>query len=189
MKKMRPYIIIAITSALVLSSTTFAVIGNGNTPNVDVEKYVWDDSSSQWLEKLPAPVPIGTDLVFRIVIRNTGGIDLHDITVTDVMSEQFEYADAASHPPVSWTAREVVWFFEILEVGESITIEYHAMTVAECYGSNTVTVITLEGVCDGDTVNVKVSPFESSTDDNENLVTPQIPGELDNLQNRRRVDF
>lgn len=60
----------------------------GGTPKIEILKYVWDDlddddiqDSDEWKETVN--LPVGGTAVFRIVVTNTGDVDLTNVTVTD----------------------------------------------------------------------------------------------------------
>jgi hypothetical protein len=123
-------------------------------PGIDIEKTVWNVTSQQWQDAIR--VPVGTDILFRIIVTNIGETDLHCLTITDNMSRQLEYRNNANYTPFSEESREVKWFFDELSIDESIEIQYHAETVHKCYGYNYVNVTTLESAYDEDSVDVKV---------------------------------
>jgi uncharacterized repeat protein (TIGR01451 family) len=114
-------------------------------PGIDVEKQVWDESSSSWVDEIR--VPVGTDLFFNITVTNTGNCNLSNVIVTDTLASQLEYRDDSNYPEhsVSSDLREVVWHFDLLTPGETIEITFHAETVHTCYGWNEVNV---SGYCD-----------------------------------------
>jgi len=125
-------------------------------PDIEVEKWVWDEVDSCWNDSIR--VPIGTELQFRILITNTGSVVLHNLHVEDEMSIQLEYRDDANYTEtsVSPDLRTITWDFKSLGICDSIEITFLAEAVEECYGSNSVLVRTREKVHATDLVKVKV---------------------------------
>lgn len=124
-------------------------------PSVDVVKEVWDEESCTW--ETEVRVPIGTDLLFRIIVTNNGSTDLTYVSVVDGLSYQLEYRNTANITPDFVSPRKIIWNFTLLRVGEHKEITYHAETVHICYGCNLVTVTATEPVCDDAMVLVKVN--------------------------------
>ena len=120
----------------------------------EVIKEVWDESSTSWVDHII--VPVGTILNFRITITCTGG-SLHNLVVTDTMSEQLEYRNNANYLEYSISSdrRQVIWIFDQLNYGETIEITFNAASVEICNGWNHVIVTTEEQVIYEDTVTVK----------------------------------
>jgi len=135
----------------------YKVVVNYKIPiDVEVEKQVKDPATGIWADNIR--VPIGTELEFRTIITNTGGIVLHNLHVRDELSIQMEYRNTASfvETSVSPDLRTIIWDFNQLGIGDSIEITYLAETVEECYGSNSVFVTTKEHVTAADLAKVKV---------------------------------
>jgi uncharacterized repeat protein (TIGR01451 family) len=119
-------------------------------PDIEVDKKVWDESSSSWVDQIR--VPVGTDLLFKITVTNTGDCcTLTDIIVTDTLSLQLEYRDNTNYSEhyVSPDLRQIIWQFNQLLPGEAIEITFHAETVQLCYGWNKANV---SGNCGSTTV-------------------------------------
>ncbi len=55
-------------------------------PAIDIQKYVWDGDS--WEES--TTIPVGGTAEFKIVVTNTGNVDLTDVTVTDPLAPDCE---------------------------------------------------------------------------------------------------
>ncbi len=126
------------------------------TPNVDVEKYVYNESNGKWEEEIR--VVEGIDLPFKIIVRNVGEIALTNVIVTDELSSQLEYiSESANMTPITFDDYHVNWTIPTLPVGDAIEITFEAHTAHLCYGWNKVTVTATEnGVSDRDLVPVKV---------------------------------
>ena len=136
---------------------TFIEVDVPYQPEVHCEKLVWDQDSGEWVDQIR--VPIGTDLIFKIIFENTGNTMLNDLYVTDNLSSQLEYRDNSNYSAynISSDLHQVTWYFPQLDVGDSFEIVYHAESVHLCYGWNSVNVTTNEQVSDDDIVIVKVA--------------------------------
>lgn len=129
-------------------------------PDVDIEKWVKDTATDQWVKQIQTTKNI--DILFRIVLTNTGNVPLHELTITDVLSQQLSYAYQSSLPPSSASNNQIIWHIQMLFPDESIEIIYSAKTVNYCQGTNTVEVTTSEEVSDDDIVYVKVQNINNN---------------------------
>ncbi len=86
-----------------------SISGNNNLsepltlePNIDIEKYVWDDINQEWVdadnENSALDVPICTDITFKIVIHNNGDESLFNLHVTDSMVDNLKFISADPEP-------------------------------------------------------------------------------------------
>jgi hypothetical protein len=70
-------------------------------PGIDVEKQV-QDKNGNWVDAddmaTALDVAICTDIIFRIVIKNTGTCDLIDIVVKDIMHDSLKFISADPDP-------------------------------------------------------------------------------------------
>jgi len=111
-------------------------------PDIDVEKYIKIDDGD-WLDADNAPVsgdpnwlvPVNTPIFYKIVVSNTGGVELTDIELTEVwwwsMGDLDPYYDINDydHPTA-------------LAPGESFIIEIGPLPITEiCFHCNTVTAV------------------------------------------------
>ncbi len=126
------------------------------TPHIDVEKYVWDDQNSTWVQELR--VPEGLDLPFKIIVRNIGEVALTNVKINDELSSQLDYiANSANITPTSSDTHHINWTLVTLPIGASTEFTFEARTVHLCYGWNAVTVTANENnVSDWELVPVKV---------------------------------
>jgi len=163
------------TATLTVTSTTSCGYTYTNTdstkvyvkakPDVEIEKYVWDDATSSWVEELR--VPIGTLLNFKIIVTNTGQKDLNNLNIKDEMGIQLQYRDNANIPEasVSPDERTIIWDINKLTVGSSMEITFDVEAVQICFGWNSVIVRAREPVIAAALVKVKViSPGQPMID-------------------------
>jgi hypothetical protein len=122
-------------------------------PSIDVEKYVWDPVTQEWVDAddpgSAVDLVICTEATFKIVIHNDGDEccgPIFDILVYDVMEDSLEFI-SADPPPDEWTYDPpyyyLWWYFpgplfpcEIIEiyitahvVGPECTIDYNYVEV------------------------------------------------------------
>ncbi|HUT26821.1 MAG TPA: hypothetical protein VMW85_02075, partial [Methanomassiliicoccales archaeon] len=57
----------------------------GAAPGIDIEKYVWDGDSWEDADTVTGPYLLSGPVQFKIVVTNTGNVELSDIEVTDDM--------------------------------------------------------------------------------------------------------
>ncbi len=122
------------TGQYITDEDTATVNVNCPPPEINVEKYVWD-GYCEWVKKVY--VYSGDTVRFRIIVENTGGINLTNITVNDLLSESLEYTDNATvngeplEPDiiVNSSGTYLVWMFDSLESGETIIIEFNAVVI------------------------------------------------------------
>ena len=120
------------TGQYLTDEDTATVNVNCPPPEINVEKYVWD-GYCDWVEEVY--VYAGTDVRFKIVVKNTGGVDLSNVRVVDILSDSLEYADDATvngvpcEPEISENGTMLVWAFDNLSMNETINIEFNAHVV------------------------------------------------------------
>ncbi len=100
-------------------------------PAIDIQKYVWDGESESWVEL--ANVAVGDNVTFRIVVRNTGNVDLTDVKVTDPLAPNCEFyigdlAAGATYPAYTGTLANVT---ETFTNTANVTGEYGEITVTD----------------------------------------------------------
>ena len=108
-------------------------------PGIDIVKYVSIDDQATWLDANYASqsqyvmVPRDTDIYFKIVVANTGEVELTGIQVTDVWVNE----------DVSSTAIDLSLYGTIpstLAAGDSFEIVVGPLTAGHCYHTNTASV-------------------------------------------------
>jgi hypothetical protein len=159
------------------------------SPDIDVEKWVWDDSMGMWGNATEAN--LGDAVAFRLEIENTGVCrNILDLEIVDVMDDCLQFADESVlfynglpidyRPPdaigavdggtqLSWVLPES----EIgqIEPGDVIAIEYYAYAVEPGPNLNTVfasahcSYTYTNIVTDQDTVTVWVEQEEVEPED------------------------
>lgn len=153
-------------------------------PDIDGDKWVWDDVSDEWVDEIQA-LP-GQPVSFRLEIENDGKCrDIIDLEMTDFLPGCLDYEGGAtifyngqqhgSRPPdeinqggmglqLTWDLDEI----ESLAPGEKIAIEYDAIAVEP--GAN-VNVLFSSAHCAVDYSKV-VSDQDTAT---VMVIPPQIP--------------
>ncbi|RLF63968.1 MAG: hypothetical protein DRN33_03070 [Thermoplasmata archaeon] len=120
------------TGQYLTAEDTATVDVNCPPPEINVEKYIWD-GYCDWIKEIH--VYSGDTVRFKIVVENTGGVDLTNVTVLDVLSHSLEYADQATvngepcEPAISENGTTLTWVFDSLNVSETIIIEFNAVVV------------------------------------------------------------
>jgi hypothetical protein len=89
-------------------------------PSIDLEKYVWDEKNSEWIDAdtidTALDAPICEEVSFKIVVHNIGDCPLLFINVSDHMHESLKFINADPQPDNYWfddEAKEwrMYWFF------------------------------------------------------------------------------
>jgi len=101
-------------------------------PSIEVEKTVWDQVVEEWVDELTAPV--GETVTFNSTVHNNGECcNLTNITVTDTLSNSFEFVNATPEPDaVSETSKGTVltWYIPgSLAPCESLTFLINASLI------------------------------------------------------------
>jgi hypothetical protein len=103
-------------------------------PNIDVEKYAWDEKNQKWVDAdtqdEAQDIKICKDTTFLIEITNYGDIDLTDIYISDQMHDSLKYIRGEPQPN-EWYYEEpfyyINWFLpEPLPPGGIIKIYVYA---------------------------------------------------------------
>jgi uncharacterized repeat protein (TIGR01451 family) len=128
-------------------------------PNVDIEKQVWNASTSSWMDSAAATVC--TNLPFRINVTNTGNVDLTNVVVVDDLPSFLTYNYDASPSPSSASDHQIVWNLGTLTVGSSQILTFNAHVDACGFGDNIANVTTDNGVYDEDYISVEGLPIPS----------------------------
>jgi hypothetical protein len=71
-------------------------------PDMDVEKYVWDNNNQEWIdadiETKALEAIIGTNVTFKIVVQNNGSGPLENILIRDKMHDSLEFLGGDPEP-------------------------------------------------------------------------------------------
>jgi uncharacterized repeat protein (TIGR01451 family) len=101
----------------------------GCDPSIDVEKYIWDPDTQEWLDCDTEDEAIDfkpcTEITYKIVIENTGTCELYDVIVKDKLHESVEFLKAVPEP----ASVEIVppdtlieWYFDVLDQTQVVEI-------------------------------------------------------------------
>ena len=105
-------------------------------PEIDVEKYVFD--GCEWAEETYAYN--GTDVTFKIVVENIGVVNLFNVYVNDTLPDGLQYNNSATVNGLpqepSFDGDVFYWYFDIVEIGEIIEIEFNAYVDGQPCSSN-----------------------------------------------------
>jgi hypothetical protein len=108
-------------------------------PGIDIMKYVSIDDQATWLDANYAThseyvkVPRSTDIYFKIVVTNTGDVELTGIQVADVWENEgvsFTIIDLSLYGTIP----------SVLAAGDSFEIIVGPLTAGYCYHTNTAAV-------------------------------------------------
>ncbi|MFE3845951.1 PKD domain-containing protein, partial [Thermoplasmatota archaeon] len=120
------------------------------TPELVIDKKVWNETSSQWEENITAFV--GETVRFNITISYYGPNILYNIYINDTLPSGLEYANNAN-PPESWISGNNIYWnltedYDIhLNGGESYYIEFDATVISSGEHINIVNITANE--CSG----------------------------------------
>jgi len=127
--------------------------------SIEVEKTVWDPDAEAWVKEIDTAVT--TTLKLRIVLQNTGDIDLFNVVLIDKLPNYLQYADNATpFEPDTSTNTTLVW--NIGSLGhccgaDRVEIRYFSYVKSDGNGLSNVTV-TAESeagpVSDSDSVGI-----------------------------------
>ena len=117
-------------------------------PDVDIEKYVWDENIDDWSEG-PITAYEGDPLTFFVNVTNSGNVELTNLYVQDILPDFLLYGGPLSTILPSLAPGEY-WTHEFTCLVDQINQVY--------MGDNFVNVTTDQGVEDEDTVNITVKP-------------------------------
>lgn len=150
--------------------TNLTLSGSGNAtvnvicprPGIDVEKLVWDGTCN-WVKEVWAYN--GTDVRFKIVVRNKGETDLFNVTVTDILPDSLIYNNNATPrepDEISNGGKILIWNISQINVSENVTIEFNAtINGAPCDRDINIVNVTAQADCqrivtDSDTAIVNI---------------------------------
>jgi uncharacterized repeat protein (TIGR01451 family)/fimbrial isopeptide formation D2 family protein len=143
------------TSAHITGSDTATVNVECEPPGIEVEKWIWD-GYCEWVDEVH--VTSGSTVRFRIEVTNTGGTDLTNIVVYDLLSLSLEYANEATVDGEPWEPDDIIenatgthlwWTFNLLEIGDTIIIEFDAIVRGQpCDEDINWVEVTGEGPCE-----------------------------------------
>jgi uncharacterized repeat protein (TIGR01451 family) len=122
-------------------------------PDIEINKYVKDNDA--WVEY--TSVEVGQDVDFRIVVENTGEIQLTNVYVEDDLPNYLVYNYDATPAEATATDHHIEWDLGTLDVAQSVEILFSANADSEGTGGyNYAEVTTEQGVSDDDTAYVDV---------------------------------
>ncbi|HEC80891.1 MAG TPA: DUF11 domain-containing protein, partial [Thermoplasmatales archaeon] len=133
---------------------TFFELTVPSTPGVNILKQVWDKNTGTW--KKNTTTTLGSNLVFKVKVTNTGNVPLTNVSVVDDLPWFLTYNYDANNNPVVEQDHHVEWFFDTINVGEIKTMVFTAKTVEVGDGYNIVQVDTEQKVSDCDNAYVEV---------------------------------
>jgi len=123
-------------------------------PGIEIIKEVydglWSDSGTFY---------VGDDVEFKIMVSNTGDIDLTDVLVVDDLPSFLVYNDDAIPADDSSTDHHIEWILGTLNVGDSQVITYSANAISIGDDDNVANVTTFEDVSDEDNTNIIVKEY------------------------------
>jgi len=120
-------------------------------------KKVWDEEELEWSDKIN--IPLGSNVKFKITIKNEDTKDITDLTIIDNMSSQLAYDYTENYIPIFESERLIRWHFDRLGSGESIEIILYANAVEVCNGWNKAT-LEVKNTNYEDEVDVKVAKID-----------------------------
>lgn len=124
-----------------------------NIPGIELEKTV--DHNGMWVESVS--VFEGDDVTFRILVTNTGTINLTMVQVVDTLPSFLTYNYDANLTPSSASDHQIIWMIPQLDVNETIELVFSAHATAGGIADNCAVVTTCQGVSDTDCAHVIVS--------------------------------
>lgn len=148
-----PYDIIINDGSLNVSDSASVKVICTNNPGISIEKSVWNDGACDE----SVTVFEGDDVDFRIIVNNTGNVNLTLLEITDTLPSFLIYNYDANISPSSASDHEITWMIAELLVGEQIEIVFSAEAIEPGVGLNEVVVHTCQGVSDSDDAEVVVA--------------------------------
>jgi len=99
-------------------------------PMIDVEKWVWD-GYCEWVNEIH--VYPQTLVNFRILVKNTGGTVLHNITIVDTLSDSLQYSYRSDPPPdeITDNGSTLIWRIQTLDIDEEFEIVFEALVIGD----------------------------------------------------------
>jgi len=123
------------------------------SPDIELRKYV--KHISQWAGY--AEVNVGDTVEFKIVVTNTGTLDLHSVVVEDDLPTYLTYNYDANHTPTTATDQHIEWNLGTMTPQQTIEITFTAdADTAGTQECNYAIVTTQEGPFDEDIACVDV---------------------------------
>ncbi|MCD6236914.1 MAG: DUF11 domain-containing protein, partial [Thermoplasmata archaeon] len=135
-------------------STDTATVWIPCNPGIDIDKKIWNGTS--WVDDLPYEEVNGGSVRFNITVRNTGNLELYNVTVIDILGPCCIYDPSNySIPPSYVKSKYIYWNFTQLDVGEVIYMEFDAKIDCPAVNSVDVSADYNEGsVSDSDSVTI-----------------------------------
>ncbi len=96
--------------------------------HVSVVKYSATDGQSNWNDSAYTKVPVSSYPRYKIVVKNTGSITLHNVTVVDTLPDSFTFdgMDAGYQAPYYAVGQTIKWSFIDLAANASKTLIFKA---------------------------------------------------------------
>jgi fimbrial isopeptide formation D2 family protein/uncharacterized repeat protein (TIGR01451 family) len=129
-----------------------------NIPDITIDKTVYDGCA--WVESVS--VFEGDDVSFRIIVNNTGVVNLTSVQIIDTLPAFLVYNYDANLTPTSASDHQITWVISQLDVGETLEITFSAHAVDAGDADNTAVVTCCQGVTDSDTAHVTVAGMKVS---------------------------
>jgi len=121
-------------------------------PSVDIEKQIEDNCC--WVDTIT--VNIDDDVEFRLIITNTGEVNLTNVIVIDDLPSFLTFNNDANITPSTFSDHHIEWNIGTLTVGSSIEITFSAHATMTGEGDNIASVTTCQGVDDEDDAHIIV---------------------------------
>ncbi len=129
-----------------------------NVPGITLEKTVNDNGA--WVETVS--ISEGDTVAFRILVTNTGMINLTMVQIVDTLPSFLTYNYDANLTPSSASDHQIIWEIDQLDVNETVEIVFSAHATNEGTADNCAVVTTCQGVTDSDCAHVVVSGMNVS---------------------------
>jgi uncharacterized repeat protein (TIGR01451 family)/fimbrial isopeptide formation D2 family protein len=122
-------------------------------PDIELLKHVWNGTN--WVENIT--VNVSDDVDFKIIITNTGDVNLTNVVVVDDLPDFLAFNYDANITPTISSDHHIEWTFSTLDIDESIEITFSANVIYLDSGCNFAEVTTDEDVSDEDEACVVVT--------------------------------
>ena len=114
----------------------------------------------------PAEVSVGDEVIFTIIVRNSGDCDATNAVITDVLNEAFNYESGGDS--YDEATRTVTWNIETIKAGESASVVVYVTVKYVSEFNNTAVIICDENKTEtNDTVPITVNPAPSAVSAND----------------------
>lgn len=148
-----PYDIIYNDGSLDESDSAYVKVICDIMPGVFIEKAVKDGCT--WMDSIT--VSLHENIEFRLIINNTGNINLSSVQITDTFPSILKYNYDATVTPSSASDNTITWIIPFIGINESVEILYTAKAIGLGEGDNHASVFTCQGVHDSDSAHITVA--------------------------------